>query len=56
MTYTTTRMGIYKSLLHQYEKKHNNRVPMSVKSFYGVSAGFIGSLTGNPADLILVRL
>ena len=56
MTYTTTRMGIYKSLLHNYEKKHEKKVPMSIKSLYGITAGFIGSLTGNPADLILVRL
>ena len=55
ITYTTTRMGIYKTLFAKYEAKHGS-VPWSVKSLYGLTAGFIGSLTGNPADLILVRL
>ena len=55
ITYTTTRMGIYKTLLHKYEHDHG-WVPLSIKSMYGVFAGFVGSLTGNPADLILVRL
>ena len=29
---------------------------MTIKSLYGLTAGFLGSLCGNPADLILVRL
>ena len=55
ITYTTTRMGIYKTLFGNYEAKHGV-VPWSMKCVFGLSAGFIGSLTGNPADLILVRL
>ena len=55
ITYTTTRMGIYKTLLNRYEHEHG-RVPLSIKSCYGVFAGFIGSLVGNPSDLILIRL
>ena len=55
ITYTTTRMGIYKTAFNKYEKKHGS-VPFSMKAFFSLSAGFIGSLTGNPADLILVRL
>lgn len=55
ITYTTTRMGIYKTLLHKYEHEHG-RVPLSIKSLYGVFAGFVGSLAGTPSDLILIRL
>lgn len=55
ITYTTTRMGIYKTAFNKYEKKHGY-VPFSMKALFSLSAGFIGSLTGNPADLILVRL
>lgn len=55
ITYTTTRMGIYKTLFNNYKNKHGD-VPFLVKSGFGLSAGFIGSLTGNPADLILIRL
>lgn len=29
---------------------------MAYKSLYGLTAGFLGSLVGNPADLILVWL
>ena len=54
-TYTTPRMGIYKTLLNNYEKKHG-RVPLAYKSLFGVTAGFFGSLCGTPADLILIRL
>ena len=55
ITYTTTRMGIYKTLFNNYQEKHGS-VPMYMKMLYSISAGFFGSLTGNPADLILVRL
>jgi len=55
ITYTTTRMGIYKTAFNKYQKKHGS-VPFSMKALFSLSAGFIGSLTGNPADLILVRL
>jgi solute carrier family 25 oxoglutarate transporter 11 len=55
LTYTTPRMGIYRTLMHNYESKHG-RVPIQYKSVFGITAGFLGSLCGNPADLILVRL
>lgn len=55
ITYTTTRMGVYKNLFGNYQKKHGD-VPFMVKSAFGLTAGFIGSLVGNPADLILIRL
>ena len=55
ITYTTTRMGIYKTLFSNYEEKHGS-VPFGMKVLFSLSAGFFGALTGNPADLILVRL
>ena len=55
VTYTTTRMGVYKNLFDTYQKKHGD-VPFYIKSTFGLTAGFIGSLVGNPADLILIRL
>ena len=55
ITYTTTRMGIYKSLMNHHEHTHG-RVNMGYKWLFSATAGFIGSLVGNPADLILVRL
>lgn len=55
ITYTTTRMGVYKSLFNNYKAKHGD-VSLFYKSVFGLSAGFIGSIVGNPADLILIRM
>lgn len=55
VTYTTTRMGVYKGLFSNYQEKYGE-VPFLAKSAFGLTAGFIGSLVGNPADLILIRL
>ena len=55
ITYTTTRLGIYKTLFERHKSQHGD-VSMAYKSLYGLTAGFIGSLVGNPADLILIRL
>jgi solute carrier family 25 oxoglutarate transporter 11 len=55
ITYTTTRMGIYKTLFNDYEKKHGS-VNMTMKSVFGLTAGLVGAFVGNPADLILIRL
>lgn len=55
ITYTTTRLGVYKSLFNHYQEKHGS-VSMQMKSLFGITAGFIGALVGNPADLILIRL
>ena len=55
ITYTMPRLGIYKTLFNNYKEKHGS-IPIQVKSCIGVFSGFIGSLCGNPSDLILVRL
>lgn len=48
-------MGVYKTLFNNYKAKHGD-VSIFMKSFFGLTAGFIGSIVGNPADLILIRL
>ena len=55
LTYTGTRMGVYKSLYGRYQKTHE-KVPLAMKSLFGLTAGFMGSLVGNPSDLILIRM
>lgn len=55
ITYTTTRMGVYKSLFNNYQANHGSP-NMFYKSVFGLTAGFIGSIVGNPADLILIRM
>ena len=55
VTYTTTRLGVYKTLFER-ELKEKGKVTATKKALFGLSAGFIGSIIGNPADLILIRL
>lgn len=55
--YTTTRLGIYNKVF-VYLKKQNNGKDLSFfqKSICSLTAGFIGSIVGNPADLALIRI
>ena len=55
VTYTTTRMGIYKSLFNKHNAQYGH-VSLGMKSLFSATAGFIGSIIGNPADLILIRM
>jgi len=55
LTYTTPRMGIYKTLMNKHEQTHGS-VSFAYKSLFSLTAGFLGSLCGNPADLCLIRL
>jgi len=55
--YTTTRMGIYKTMFQSAKDKNNGKEPSFLaKTYCSIVAGFIGSLAGNPADLALVRI
>ena len=55
VTYTTARLGVYKTLFNM-EQEARGSVSMAKKSVFGLTAGFVGSIVGNPADLILIRL
>jgi solute carrier family 25 oxoglutarate transporter 11 len=54
MTYTATRMGIYRSMFHSYKTKHGH-VPLEIKSSLAMFSGFLGGFIGSPADLVMVR-
>jgi solute carrier family 25 oxoglutarate transporter 11 len=54
MTYTATRMGLYRSMFHSYKLKYDH-VPLHVKSGLAFFSGFLGGFIGSPADLIMVR-
>lgn len=53
--YTTTRMGIYKTLFDHVSAKDGS-VSTIKKIGCALVAGFIGSALGNPADVALVRM
>lgn len=54
-TYTTTRLGIFRSLMNRREDYHKGNIPLYEKVSISMFAGFVGSCVGNPADLALVR-
>lgn len=53
--YTTTRMGIYKTLFDHVSATDGFVSPLK-KIGCALTAGFIGSVLGTPADVVLVRM
>jgi len=53
--YTTARLGIYKTLFDK-AKQADGTVTGINKALCAMTAGFLGSLIGNPADLALIRM
>jgi solute carrier family 25 oxoglutarate transporter 11 len=49
-------MGIYKTLSDNYTAKHPGLIPIWWKAAFSLTAGGVGSLFGNPADLALIRM
>ena len=54
-TYTTAKLGFYRLLFNKREQYHQGPIPFHEKLGISLSAGFIGAVFGNPADLSLVR-
>lgn len=54
-TYTTARLGIYRTLFNRREEFHGGPIPFLEKVAISMTAGFLGSIIGNPSDLALVR-
>ena len=50
-SYTTVRLGVYRQLEQNYTPK-----TFVEKLALGGTAGFIGSLFGNPAEVALIRM
>jgi len=50
-TYTTVRLGVYRKMEESYKPDN-----FAGKLGMGASAGFIGSLFGNPAEICLIRM
>lgn len=54
-TYGTIRVGVYRYLSDQ-EVKVNKTVSFNKKLLYSLFSGTVGSLVGNPFDVVLVRM
>ena len=55
-TYSTSRLGMYKTMMDWGNIEYSNKVPMWLKSVFSMSAGGIAAVIGNPADLALIRM
>ncbi|XP_066583857.1 mitochondrial 2-oxoglutarate/malate carrier protein-like [Prorops nasuta] len=56
ITYTTTRLGVYQSLLDFIESEHLDRPNYVAFIGIGMLSGIIGSFIGTPADLAMVKM
>ena len=56
LTYTTTRLGVFRWTSTQLKKDGEKSLPFYKKAFAGLFAGAIGAFVGTPADLALVRM
>jgi len=54
-TYATARLGIYRSMAEDIQRKNNRNLTGWEKVYCSLTAGFLGSLIGNPSDLVLIR-
>jgi len=54
-TYATARLGIYKSMSDGIKEQNKRDLSGFEKVYCSLTAGFIGSLIGNPSDLVLIR-
>jgi len=55
LTYGLSRFGTYTSLEDTF-KQPGKQLPFYQKILFGMTAGFVGSICGNPAEVALVRM
>lgn len=55
-TYTTTRLGIYNSLMDFYQAKYQESPNFFGKVLIACTAGGIGAVVGTPAEVALIRM
>ncbi|KAF0685569.1 Aste57867_22577 [Aphanomyces stellatus] len=55
-TYTTARMGIFDILSKRMKASPDEKLPFYKRAIAGLVAGGLGSIVGNPCDLVLVRM
>ena len=56
LTYTTTRLGVFRWSSNQLKKPDEKTLPFHKKAIAGLFAGAVGAFVGTPADLALVRM
>lgn len=57
VTYGTARLGTFTYLVQQWKLSNPGKQPAFLNNVYfGVTAGVLGCIVGNPSDLVLVRI
>jgi solute carrier family 25 oxoglutarate transporter 11 len=49
-------MGVFKTLVDMYNAKNPGGVGFTQRTIFSLTAGGVGSIIGNPADLALIRM
>ena len=55
-TYTTARLGIYKTMMDWAAERNKGPVSILEKGAFSITAGGMAAVVGNPADLALIRM
>lgn len=55
-TYTTTRLGVFNTLMDTKKGPNGEAPPLFYKAVFGLTAGAIGSVVGTPAEVCLIRM
>lgn len=55
-TYTTTRLGVFNTLMDNKKGPNGEQPGLFYKAIFGLTAGAIGSVVGTPAEVCLIRM
>lgn len=55
-TYTTTRLGVFNTLMDTKRGPNGEQPELIYKALFGLCAGAIGSVVGTPAEVCLIRM
>lgn len=55
-TYTTTRLGVFTSLMERFKSPDGTPPSFIMKCALGMTAGAVGSFIGTPAEISLIRM
>jgi len=55
-TYTTTRLGVFNTLMDSKKGPNGEAPSLAYKALFGLTAGAIGSVVGTPAEVCLIRM
>eukprot|EP00761_Pharyngomonas_kirbyi_P013937 gb/GECH01013967.1/.p1 GENE.gb/GECH01013967.1/~~gb/GECH01013967.1/.p1 ORF type:complete len:300 (+),score=63.93 gb/GECH01013967.1/:1-900(+) len=55
-TYTTTRLGVFNGLMDRFKEPDGTPMSFWKRAMIGMTAGGVGAMVGNPAEVALIRM